>query len=99
VRSFGRSRPADSSDNDDGEGEKDTQGGKKGTGNRKGKARGWGWGDDISRAVALQLQKETYEPDSDTEGQLVRGYIEPPAMPAVSIISSDETDSSGSEGE
>jgi hypothetical protein len=88
VRSCGWGRPADSSNNDDGEGEEDTQGGKKVTRNRKGtqdvkgKGKGLGMGhckgkgtvqqtprgDDISRAVALLLQKETYEPDSDTEG-------------------------------
>jgi len=42
----------------------------KGKGNRKGKGivnRTTG-GDDISRAVALQLQKDRYEADSGTEG-------------------------------
>jgi len=37
-------------------------------GNRKGIVKRTAGGDDISRAVALQLQKETYEADSGTEG-------------------------------
>jgi len=57
-----------------GKGTKDGKG--KGKGKRKGKGNGNGkgiveqtpGGDDISRAVALQLQKERYEADSDTEG-------------------------------
>jgi len=42
----------------------------KGKGNGKGKAivKWTPGGDDISCAVALQLQKEMYEADSDTEG-------------------------------
>ena len=42
----------------------------KGKGNSKGKGivKHTPGGDDISRAVALQLQKEMYEADSDTEG-------------------------------
>ena len=44
----------------------------KGKGNGNGKGRGivkqTPGGDDISRAVAVQLQKEMYEADSDTEG-------------------------------
>jgi hypothetical protein len=42
----------------------------KGKGNGKGKGivKQTTGGDDISRAVALQLQKELYEADSDTEG-------------------------------
>jgi len=55
-----------------GKGSKD----RKGTGKGKGKGNGKGkdnvkqtpGGDDISRAVALQLQKERYEADSGTEG-------------------------------
>jgi len=55
-----------------GKGTKDGQG--KGKGKVKGNGKGKGivkqtaGGDDISRAVALQLQKEIYEADSDTEG-------------------------------
>jgi len=62
-------------------GEKGTRKGKrrkdrKGKGKGKGKGNGEGkgsgkqtpGGDDISRTVALQLQKEMHEADSDTEG-------------------------------
>jgi len=44
----------------------------KGKGNSKGKGivKQTPGGDDISRAVALQLQKEMYEADSDMEGKL-----------------------------
>jgi len=62
-------------------GEKGTgkgKGTKDGKGKRKGKGKGnvkgkcivkqTPGGDDISRAVALQLQKEMHEADSDTEG-------------------------------
>jgi hypothetical protein len=62
-------------------GERETGKGK-GTKDRKGKRKGKGKGtgkgkgivkqtpgrDDISRAVALELQKERYQEDSDTEG-------------------------------
>jgi len=63
-----------------GKGTKDGKGKGKGkaTEERKGKGKGNGKGkgivkqtpgeDDISRAVAVQLQKEMYEADSDTEG-------------------------------
>jgi len=42
----------------------------KGKGNSQGKGIGkqTPGGNNISRAIALQLQKEMYEPDSDTEG-------------------------------
>ena len=46
----------------------------KGKGKEKGNCDGWGideqtpWEDDISRAIALQEQKEMYDADSDTEG-------------------------------
>jgi len=86
-------------------GEKGTgkgKGTKDGKGKGKGKANGHGKGkgiveqtrgqDDISRAVALQLQKEMYETDSDTEGKLEWVYLEPEASPAVSISSDDDTD-------
>jgi len=55
-----------------GKGTKDGKG--KGKGKGKGNSKGKGivkqtpGGDDISRAIALQLQKEQYEADSDTEG-------------------------------
>jgi hypothetical protein len=65
-----------------GKGTKDGKGKEKVTENRKGKGKGKGKGngkgkgivihtpegDDISRAVALQLQKELSEADLDTEG-------------------------------
>jgi hypothetical protein len=55
-----------------GKGTKDRKGNRKGKwkGNSKGKGivKQNPGGDDISRAVALQLQKERYEADSDTEG-------------------------------
>jgi len=76
--SSGRSHPGDGNDNDNGEGGEDTQGGEKGTGKGKGKGKGNRKGegivkqtpgeDDISRPVALQLQKEMYEADSDMQG-------------------------------
>jgi hypothetical protein len=57
-----------------GKGTKDGKGKGKGQGKGKWKGKGKGivkqtpGGVDISRAVALQLQKERYEADSDTEG-------------------------------
>jgi len=63
-----------------GKGTKDGQGKGKGKATEEGKGKGKGngkgkgivkqtpGGDDISRAVAVQLQKEMYEADSDTEG-------------------------------
>ena len=39
-----------------------------GNGKRKDIVKLTPWGDDISHAVALQLQKEMYEADSDNEG-------------------------------
>jgi len=55
-----------------GEGTKDGKGKGKGKGKGNGKGKGvvkqTAGGDDISHAVALQLQKEMYETDSDTEG-------------------------------
>jgi len=92
VRSVGRSRPGDCTDNDDGEGEEDTQGAEKETGKRKdtkdakgkwqGNGKGKGKGnrkgmgfvkrtpgaDDISHAIASQLQKRMSEADLDIEG-------------------------------
>jgi len=50
-------------------------------------------GDDISLAVALQLQKEMYEADWDTEGNLVWVYLALEASPAMSISSDDDTNS------
>jgi len=93
-------------------GEKGTGKGK-GTndGNGKGKGKGKGdskgnsivkqtpRGDDISRAVALQLQKEMYEADSDTVGLLEWVYQRPDASPAESIASDGDTDSNESDGE
>ena len=58
----------------DGKGNGQRKGKGKGTGKGQGKGKGKGivkqtpGGDDISCAVALQLQKERYEADSDTEG-------------------------------
>jgi hypothetical protein len=60
-----------------------------GKGKRNGKGKGKGivkqtpGEDDISCAVALQLQKEMYVADSDMEGQLEWVYLEPGASPAV----------------
>jgi len=55
-----------------GKGTKDGKGKRMGKGKGNGKGKGivkqTPGGDDISRAVALQLQKEMYEADSDTEG-------------------------------
>jgi len=53
-----------------GKGTKDGKGTGKGKANRKGKSivQQTPGGDDISCAVALQLQKERYEADSDTGG-------------------------------
>ena len=64
-----------------------------GKGKGKGNGKGTGiveqtlGGDDISHASAVQLQKEMYEADSDTEGSLERVYLEPEAWPGVSISS------------
>ena len=86
-----------------GKGTKDVKGkekGKgKGNGNGKGIVKQTPGGDDISLAVALQLQKEMYEADSDMEGILERLYSELEASPAVSISSDDDTDSTESDGE
>jgi len=49
-------------------------------------------GDDISRAIALQMQKEMYEADSDMEGLLEQVNLELEASPATSIPSADDTD-------
>jgi len=80
-----------------GKGTKDGKGkGKvKGKGHRNGKGivKQTPGGDDISRAVALQLQKERYEADPDMEGKLEWVYLQPEASPAVSISSDDDTHS------
>jgi hypothetical protein len=63
-------------ENGTGKGKVTKDGKGKGKGKRKGKGKGKGkgivkqtpGGDDISRAVGLQLQKVRYEADSDTEG-------------------------------
>jgi len=99
----GRSGSGDGNDNYNGEGEEEQQGGEPGTGKGKGKGKGNGkgtgivkqtpGGDDIARAVALQLQRDMYEADSDTEGELERLYLMPEASPAVSISPNDDTDS------
>jgi len=85
-----------------GKGTKDGKGRGKGKGKGNGKGKGivkqTPGGDDISRAVALQLQKEMYEADSDTEGSLEWVYLEPEALPAVSISSDDDTDSTELDG-
>jgi len=56
-----------------------------GTGNGKGNGivKQTPGGDDISRAVVLQLQKARYEADSDMEGQLKLQYLEPKASPTI----------------
>ena len=67
----------------------------KGKGNTKGKCivERTPEGDDISRAIALQLRKEMYEADVDTEGELQGVYLDPEASPAMSISSDDDSDS------
>jgi len=72
----------------------------KGKGNCKGQGIGkqTPGGDDISRAVALQLQKEMYEADLDTEGEQERVYFEPEASPAMLISWDDDTDSTELDG-
>jgi hypothetical protein len=47
---------------------KEGKGNGKGNGNGKGSVKQGPGGDDISRAIAMQWQKEMYETDSDTEG-------------------------------
>ena len=83
--------------NEKGKGTKDGKGKRKRKGKGNGKRKSIGkqtpGGDDISRAVTLQLQKERYEADSDTEGQLEGVYSEPEASPGVSVSSDDDTDS------
>jgi len=80
-----------------GKGTKDVKG--LGKGKVKGNSKGKGivkqipGGYDSSGAVALQLQKQRYRADTDTEGSLERVYIEPEASPAMSISSDDDTDS------
>jgi len=69
----------------------------------KGQGRGYGQGkgsvgqspggDDISRAVALQLQTAMYKADSDTVGYVEWFCWEPEVSPAVTISSGDDTDS------
>jgi hypothetical protein len=72
----------------------------KGNSKTKGMIKNTPGGDDISPAVALQLQEEMYEADSDTEGQLVRVYLERKASPAVSISSdADNTSTEKSDSE
>jgi len=90
-----------------GKGTKDGKGKGKGKATEEGKGKGNGKGkgivkqtpgeDDISRAVAVQ--KEMYDADSDTEGQLERVYLELEASPAVSISSDDDTDSTELDGQ
>jgi len=96
-------------------GTKDVKGNRKGKGKAKwkvmeeGKGKGNGKGngilkqipgeDDISRAVAFQLQQEMYEADSDMEGYLEQVYLELEAAPAMSISPDDDTDSAESHGE
>jgi len=73
----------------------------------KGKGNGKGKGilkqipveDDISHAVAFQLQQEMYEADLDMEGYLERVYLELEAAPAMSISPDDDTESAESDGE
>jgi hypothetical protein len=71
----------------------------KGTGKGKGIVKRTPGADDISRAVALQLQEQMSEADLGKEGLLERVYLEPEASPAVSISFDDDTDSTQSDGE
>jgi len=70
-----------------------------GKGKGKGNGKGKGMviqtpgGDHISGAVDLQLQKEMYDADMDTEGELEQVYSEPEALPPMSISSVDGSDS------
>jgi hypothetical protein len=86
-----------------GKGTKDGKGKEKGK--RKGNGKGKGivkrtpGGDDISCAVALQLPKQLSESHLDKVGYLEQVYSEPEASPAVSISSSDDTNSTESDGE
>jgi len=83
----------------DGKGKEKEKATEEGYGKGKGNSTGQGIvkqtprGDDISRAVAVRLQKEMYEADSDTKGKLEQVYLEPGASPAVSISSDDDTHS------
>jgi len=94
-----------------GKGTKDGKGKGKGKATEEGKGKGKGngkgkgivkqtpGGDDISCAVAVELQKEMYEAYLDTEGYLGRVYFEPDASPTMSISTDDDTDSIELEGE
>jgi len=74
----------------------------KGIGQGKGMVKQTAGGDDISRAIAWQLQKAMYEADSVTQGSLERVYLELEASSAVLIFSDDDshsTEESASESE
>jgi hypothetical protein len=71
----------------------------KGNGKRKGIVIHTPGGDNISRAIVLQLQKEMSERDVNTEGQQERVYSELEVSPAISMSSDDDTDSTESDGE
>jgi len=83
----------------------DRKGKGKGKGEAKGNSKGKGivqhtpGGDDISRAVALKLQKEIYKVDSEMEGKLEQVYLDPDESPAVSIFTDDDTNSTESYAE
>jgi len=70
-----------------------------GKGNRKGKGKWKGiilhtpGGYAISHAVALQLQKEIYKVDLDTEGWLELVNLMPEASPTIKISADDNTNS------
>jgi len=83
----------------DGKGQGKAKGKGKGKGNGKGKCivNHTPGGDDITRTIALQLEKEMYEADSDTKRYLERVSFKPEVSPAVSISSDDDTDSSKSD--
>jgi len=78
-------------------------------GKRKGKGKGRGHskqkgiakqmpdGDDITRAVALQLQKGMSEEDLDREGYVEQVYLELEGTPAVSRSSDVDTNSTESD--
>jgi len=72
----------------------------KGKGNGKGKGiiEQTPGGDDISRAIALQLHRQMSQAGLDTEGWLEWVYSEPQASAAGSISSDNDTDSTESDG-
>jgi len=80
----------------------------KATGVGKGKWTGYGkgngigkqtpGGDDVAHAIAVWLQEELYEADSDRGNSLEWVYLELEASPAGSLSSDDDTDSTELDG-